>query len=102
MRSIIASAIGSGGGFAPVRAGARRNRSSSAPLPGDEVGRDAVQPRPGRRLRVIVGGATAEGGQERLRHDIVGNLHAQPPRDIPVDLLDIPVEHAGELLRIVN
>ncbi|MFG1755012.1 hypothetical protein [Streptosporangium sandarakinum] len=56
----------------------------------------------GRRLRVIVGGATAEGGRERLRHDVVGNLRAQPPRDIPVDPLDIPVEHAGELLRIVD
>ena len=68
------------------------------PAPADEPGRDAVQPRPGAGLIRVVTAALAERHQEGLRHQVVGRVPAQPPRDVAVDRRRMPVEHDAETL----
>ena len=71
-----------------------------APVPGHEVGGDAVQPGPQAAASGVEPVPLAERDKERLGRDVVGHLRVQPPGHIPVDVADVPVVDDGEQLRI--
>jgi hypothetical protein len=68
----------------------------------DEVGGDAVEPRPGVRIRRVVAGAFAERDQERFRHQVVGDLGAEPPGEVALDMRRVAVEDGREPLGVVE
>src|SRR6266851_6413064 len=67
----------------------------------DEVGGDPVEPRPGIGEAEVVALALAEGGEEGLRHEVVGDLPAGAPGEVTVDVRGVPVEQLGEELGLV-
>jgi hypothetical protein len=73
-----------------------------AAVTGDEVARDAVQPRGGVGLPELVAGAAVEGDQERLGRHVVGQARAQPPRDVAVDRRVVAVEYLLEALGVAQ
>ena len=50
-----------------------------SPVPPDEPGSDAIQPRPRVAAREVITAPPAEGDQEGLRDQVIGGVGAQPP-----------------------
>src|SRR6266540_2163229 len=84
-----------------VQTGARKRPVQAhlaSPLPGDQGGRDAIQPRAGAATVQVVAVAAAEGSKKRLGHDVVGGAGAQPTGGVVVKLRGVAVKQRGELL----
>jgi hypothetical protein len=67
----------------------------------DHLGGDPVQPWPGVSAAGVVAAAIAERGKKHVGHNVGRDLLAKPPRDIPVDLVRVPVKDHGEQFRVI-
>jgi hypothetical protein len=63
---------------------------------------DAVEPRPGVRAAQVIAFPPPEGGEERLRHQVIGQIPAEPPRDVPMHHLVVPVVEKRESLGLTQ
>ena len=71
-------------------------------MPAQQIRRDPVQPRPrvsGGRVITLTG---AKSDHERLPRQIIGQLRADPPRQIPPQLPKMPIKDRREPRRITN
>src|SRR6266508_1331781 len=71
------------------------------PMLADKVGGDPVQPRRGAGVAEVVLVPLAERGQERLGDQVVGDLPANAPGEIPMNVRGVAIEHHGEPLRLL-
>jgi hypothetical protein len=71
------------------------------PVLGDEVGRDAVQPRLGALPRQIELLPPPERGVKGLGGDVVGGVHPEPPCHVPVDPVKVGIKDRAEPLRFL-
>ncbi len=53
-----------------------------------------------RGLTDVVAVSLPEGGQERLRDDVLGEVRTETTRHIPADAPRVAVEDQGELIRL--
>ena len=71
----------------------------TAPVPGQQVGADPVQPRPGVRTGEVVRLPLLEGDAEHVAHERLGVERAEPADEVPVERGRVPVEDPAERRR---
>ena len=83
-------------GSTPVRAHAWILPNLVAAMSAQQIGRDAVQPRPRVGARAVVSVAAFERDEKGLGEQVVGNRGADAARQIAVHRSGVPVEQRGE------
>jgi Isochorismatase family len=96
VRGRVQRRVGAGAGDGPPHAGL------GLPVLPDQVRGDPVEPGSRVRTALVVGPTSPERDQERLGHQIVGQVRAEPTGDVAVDRWCVPLVQGGEQLGVAN